>query len=99
MQHDEEYLATAGPEVFVEAHADAAEMCRKYHEHMKAKEVEADKKVMNSIRSLWCVNCNYAFKGSMMCKCQMRITAEMRDAILRKHNRQMAIFNFNATEK
>ena len=89
MQHDEEYLATAGPEVFVEAHADAAEMCRKYHEHMTAKAKSLDDKIQALAIEQTCTICDYSFKGYSSCKCGLRVSADIEHAVLLKHERNI----------
>ena len=53
-------------------------------EHMRSKAMAEEMQVAFNSPEFECVNCNYTFKGFASCKCQLRITATMRDAILAK---------------
>ena len=90
MQHDKTWLWRSVKDVYdtpsddIDVQAVVIDRCKAYHEHMESKKAEADSALLASLPEFECVNCNYTYKGAMMCKCHLRITAEMRDAILAK---------------
>lgn len=79
MSHDEEWLMQ---NVSVTEYG----KCKSYHEHMEKKKADAHDAFVKKIPDIECVICNYTFKSFIPCKCGMRVTAEMRDAVLSKHH-------------
>ena len=60
---------------------------RHYHEYMKAKEKAVDDNFQSLAIEQTCKICDYSFKGPLPCKCHMRVSADIWQAVIDKYKR------------
>ena len=61
------------------------DFAKRYHEHMRVKEKEASDKFQSLAIEQECKICNYTFKGLLPCKCHLRVSADIWQAVVDKH--------------
>lgn len=88
MEHDHKWFAETLEEFAKgnqELKHDVCQIAEQYHEHMKAKEKEVSDKFQSLAIEQACKICDYSFKGSSPCKCHMRVSADVFQAVVDKH--------------